>query len=154
MPRFSSSRRGPTAPSRATSCRPPLNAQMASSSSAAKPSMAPAAARFMRPCAVLALVVVPDLLLLDRDGGDIRERGASLVGRAKVPDERRHGLAVVHDGGFDTLHEGADALVGHILLGEVGGAARRGEERSDQSMKDGRRHSWVRLAKPEPSPRR
>ena len=46
----------------------------------------------------VALVVVPDGLLLDGDGGDVAEGVAAVVGALQVGEEREGGVAVVHDG--------------------------------------------------------
>ncbi len=95
----------------------------------------------------VALVVVPDRLLLDRHRRDVREALAAVVGALQVREERQRDVAVVHDRGLHPAHE-----VLHLGLldpgdREVTREPGRREVRSDERMQP--RGREVRVGLPE-----
>ena len=100
----------------------------------------------------VALVVVPDRLLLDRHGGDVGEPGALVVGALQVGEEGEGGVAVVDDRPLDPLDELAGLGVGQVLLGEVAGELGGGEVGADGGVEAGGGVVGVGLAEPELPP--
>ncbi len=100
----------------------------------------------------VALVVVVDRLLLDRDRADVRQAAALGVGGGQVRQEGERGVAVVHGAGLDLLDVVDDLRVGQVLGGQVAGPVRRGEVGADRGVQAGGGELGVGLAELERAP--
>ena len=102
----------------------------------------------------IAAVVVEQRLLLDRDGRNVRERGAPGVGPVPVVEEGQRRVAVVHHGPLDVAGELLDVGPRQVLAREPLRLAGRGVVLGDGEVQPARREVRVGLAQPERTPLR